>query len=257
MGGEFTAYLDDSGHPDDTDVVVVAGLLASGEQSSLLESDWKSVLARHRLGFFHMADFEAGHEDYKHLSVRERLALPCRLASLICSRAQLGYCFIVPMADYRRVNSEWALQECIGSPYGIAGDQIVKELSTWRKRNQDKCENLRVVFDDGSKHKGDLMECLGRDRLLSDASFRNKKEITALQAADFLAWECYHSFETKQVRESLGMLLRLPFEHGIFSHEDLLGACDQEHVMKRAELPSDAPVLFASALKRPRKRTIA
>jgi len=135
MAKDFTAYLDDSGHPSDREMVVVAGLLASQEQWLLLEAEWRAALHRVGLDYFHMADFEAGHGDYQHVSGSDRESLPTRLANIIRVRSRCSYCSMVPMDSYRQVNAEWALEECIGTPYALAGGNVVKELVKWGDRN--------------------------------------------------------------------------------------------------------------------------
>lgn len=257
MGQDFVAYLDDSGHPSSREMVVVAGLLASQRQWSLLEIEWKAALQHVGLCYLHLADFEAGHNDYRQLSQPDSERLPIKLAGIIRARVRHSYCFMVPMDDYRKVNQEWALEECIGTPYALAGGNVIKELTTWRDRHREDCNNLVITLDQGSLHKGDLMECMARDRVpLSGEAFADKRKIVSLQAADMLAWECYHSFETKTIRYSLGILLEIPFEHGVFTREDLEDACRDSYAMRRCDLPPDTPILFTSALKRPRKRTI-
>ena len=61
MSTELAAYFDDSGHPDDQDVVLVAGWVGNVEQRVVWEQGWKQVLRdfKIRSGFFHMTDFEA------------------------------------------------------------------------------------------------------------------------------------------------------------------------------------------------------
>ncbi|MFZ3368894.1 MAG: hypothetical protein WA239_17415 [Candidatus Sulfotelmatobacter sp.] len=79
MSTELAAYFDDSGHPDDQDVVLVAGWVGNVEQRVVWEQGWKQVLRdfKIRSGFFHMTDFEAApkcndpNDEYAHLRAQE------------------------------------------------------------------------------------------------------------------------------------------------------------------------------------------
>jgi hypothetical protein len=43
---EYSAYFDDSGHPDDQEAVIVAGFISSEEQWLLFEREWQEILDR-------------------------------------------------------------------------------------------------------------------------------------------------------------------------------------------------------------------
>lgn len=266
MGQDFTAYLDDSGHPTNCEFVIVAGLLASQEQWELLIKEWCATLAPFGLDYFHMSDFEAGHSDYSHITHSDKVAVPRRLANVIRTRVRHSYCYVVPMKDYRGVNSEWAVQECMGTPYALAGGNVLKEISKWHEHHKHQCDNLLVVLDRGSYHKGDLMGCMARDNLpITAESFGNKRKLVPLQAADAFAWEFFHGFKTKALvvadasgsnafRPSLDILLEIPREDGIFTCQDLEDECRERHVVKRADLEPGQRILFTSAPRSPRLR---
>jgi hypothetical protein len=53
----FTAYFDGSGSPDDTQVLAVAGFIASTEQWVEFERNWEEVLSRFDAPPLHMRHF--------------------------------------------------------------------------------------------------------------------------------------------------------------------------------------------------------
>jgi hypothetical protein len=55
---KYTAYFDDSGHPSDKPIVVVAGSVASEDQWLRLENDWKIVFNNYRVSTLHVTDLE-------------------------------------------------------------------------------------------------------------------------------------------------------------------------------------------------------
>jgi len=52
----FTVYFDESGSPDDTAALVVAGFLASVEQWIEFERNWKQALAAFAVSRLHMKE---------------------------------------------------------------------------------------------------------------------------------------------------------------------------------------------------------
>ena len=77
----FTVFLDDSGKPDDHDIIAMAGLVSTAEQWGELEREWSATLADAGIGVpFRMADFEArAKEPWKSLSSKKRIDLITKL----------------------------------------------------------------------------------------------------------------------------------------------------------------------------------
>jgi hypothetical protein len=60
----FKVYLDESGSPDDTTAVVVAGFLASLEQWIEFERNWKEAVASFGVTALHMRDFAHSNREF-------------------------------------------------------------------------------------------------------------------------------------------------------------------------------------------------
>ena len=242
MSTGFVAYFDDSGHPDDQDVVLVAGWVGRVEQWVLWEKGWRAVLSdfKIRSGVFHMTDFEAAprckdsNNEYAHLTASERRRLRSRLVNQIGTRCRHSFCTMAPMHDYKEVNELYYLEEWLGKPYSIAALGIVQKLKAWKDRfAPDDC--LEVVFEDGTKHRGDLKKVFNQFGY-DEPIFRDKKEVAPLQAADLLAWENFHQFKTGLVRAPFMELLEQTVGHahfGMFTTPRLIGACEATQVPKR------------------------
>ena len=169
---EFAAYFDDSGHPDQ-DLVVVAGFIAVKEQWLKLETEWRDTLDSAGLGrstVFHMTDFAAGAEKSPFCGWDERRKhrLLDKLVHIIAVRTRKHISETVFMRDYRLVNEKYALEECYGAPYAIAGRNITMRLKSWL-REQGSDVRMSVSFEDGTKHKGDFIDACKRDEF----SFRD------------------------------------------------------------------------------------
>jgi len=236
VSSEYAAYLDDSGHPDDQDVVLVAGWVGKVEQWLLWEHGWTKVLSDFDIksGVFHMTDFESAptsrdpSNEYRHLSQHEREIFHNRLINHIHTRAEYHFATMVPIRDYREVNDIYYFEEWLGKPYSFAAVGVVQKLQAWKNRYASN-DPLVTFFEDGTKHKGDLMQVF-KNFKFDDPIFRKKKDVVPLQAADMLAWECFHAFNTGDVRPQFNKLLdATPGRngHGIFSTDRLIQATQE------------------------------
>jgi hypothetical protein len=258
MGTEYTAYFDDSGHPDDQDAVIVAGWVSTLEQWRVFEVEWKDKLAKEGItsGLMHMTEFEADPigRDYAHLSETQRNSLRNWIVCCLKTRIRHGFFSIVPIADYRDANDIYALEECFGKPYAMAGRHVARQVKEWsQKFNKDK-NPIVLIFEDGTKHKGDLMDIFKKDGF-DDPIFRKKKDVISLQAADIFAWECFNAFKTGSIRTSLSELLKVPYTSGMLTFDKLIENCEEYKVEKR--VPGvQFDVRIAELRRKPRKRRI-
>jgi len=254
---ECTAYFDDSGHPDDQDAVIVAGWVATVDQWLLFEKSWQQVLEDFGIksGVFHMTDFEASANEYSDLSPQRKCSLLNRLIAHIRVRTRYSFVSIVPMADYKEINDAYCFEEVLGKPYAFAAVYAIQRLKQW-KNTFAADSPLVTVFEDGTKHKGDLMAVFKQFEF-DDPIFRKKKDVVALQAADMLGWECLRAFKTGDLRRSFDLLLEVPGrqEHGIFTTDNLAEACKNADVFPR-DPNKQVQVFYSSEPKRKRIRRI-
>jgi hypothetical protein len=68
----YSAYFDESGHPDDSAYVVVAGAIADVDQWVHFEREWKEALAPLNTSVFHAVDLEAGNPPFDNLNERQK-----------------------------------------------------------------------------------------------------------------------------------------------------------------------------------------
>lgn len=255
---EFASYFDDSGHPDDAEFVLVAGFV--GEKSKWLqfEPEWNKALPP--LTEFHGTDFL---RTTKHWGKKRRRKYLSRLVSVIESHAILSLSDTVEMAAYRRVNRISRLEETMGAPYAMAGRVVCGMIREWQASHGDNCKML-VYFDDGTKHKGDLMQVLDRDAFPWAPSFSKKKDVPALQAADLLAWMMLDCLKTSVVSRQLERLVELG---GVMRHRrhtehalrDSVRRLSSEHPnvpMPRYGKWASVPIRFHTLPKVTRRRTI-
>lgn len=252
---EFIGYFDDSGHPDQS-AVSVGGFVAEKARWLQFDEAWRGTLGYFGIAWFHMADFEAGRGPFRGWGTRRKDKLLNRLIEIVRSHAAADFSQIVPMDDYHAVNELYALEEYLGTPYAMAGRGLIRLLNNWQSRQSEHDHARSLNFDDGTKHKGDLIDIYQRDRIPLPG-FLDKKQTPALQAADLLAWETLHAFKIGRVRRSLDRLVSSVEQrhrfHGIFDKPALVAACKSLPVPLRT---SFSPIAFHSSPKKGRVRTI-
>jgi hypothetical protein len=223
----FSAYLDESGHVDDSEFLVVGGCIAHVDQWVHLESEWSNALLRSNplKPDFHYVN--CGDED-----------LRFRLAQILVRRVEKAVAIAIPIQKYKAANKRYALAECIGYPYPLAAWMCLAELNSWAALNYGVDHPVEYVFEDGAKHKGQLEWLAVRDQC-APPIFKRKKDCRTLQVGDFIAGEVYRSLRKSTV-------------FGNLAHTPILEKLDElEHVWGGIDLLVDDPDLAATVFQIP------
>lgn len=249
---DYALYMDDSGHPDNQPFVVAAGFVATEQHWLAFEPEWNGVLDQY--GFteaFHMTDFMS-----RERSTKRRSAIIDDLTAVIRRHTQASFTGAVDVTAYRKINEEYALEECLGTPFAIASRGMAKEMRGWKEQNLATGDHFLLFAESGTKHRGDMAEVFRRDRLPEPHNV--PKSMPAVQPADMLAWEMFNHLKTGKQYRRVQRLIGDGATYGaLFSEQDLKATCVAARVPLRSEMPPDAPpIVFHSALKRPRRRTI-
>ena len=254
---EYAVYLDDGGHPVDRPYVVAAGFLSRKQKWLDFEQPWKSCLRKHNLGdVFHMTDFEREHKKDPN-----KWDILNELIDLIEQHTEVHFFTAVEMRDYRKVASVYALEQCMGTPFGICSRTIAKNLNLWRLRLCKPDDRLLTFVEDGTLHRGDMEECFRRDGLAIPVPVA--KSTPAVQPADMLAWEGINALRTNYPRKTFKRLVKSgvwldkkhPL-HSIWRESNLTQGCIDAKVPKLSDIEPNTDIVFASAPKRKRRRTI-
>src|SRR5882762_4956327 len=178
-----TAYFDDSGSPDDTLAVVVAGFVASDEQWQHFERNWNDTLKQFGVPMFHMKEFahSVGAFSKFKRNREDREWLLRQLLSHIKLRVRHSCGHAVIMDDFRKVNSFYALESINITPYSLCGRTCLASVSDWARRWGIAEDQIRYVFEDGSRGKGTLEQRILRDKEITP-EFKKKHESIPLQA---------------------------------------------------------------------------
>src|ERR1700723_237460 len=162
----FTAYFDDSGSPDDTLAVVVAGFVASDGQWTEFERNWNDTLKQFGIPLFHMKEFAHStgkFSKFKH-DKKNREWFLRQLLSHINLRVRHSCGHAVLMDDFRKVNEVYAFEAINITPYSLCGRTCLASVGNWAKRSGVADDQIRYVFEDGSKGKGTLEHRIQRDK---------------------------------------------------------------------------------------------
>jgi hypothetical protein len=230
----FTAYFDDSGSPDDTMAVVVAGFVASDDQWRQFERNWNDTLSQFGISLFHMKEFAHSTGEFSRFkgNKADREWFLRQLLSHINLRVRHSCGHAVLMDDFRDVNSRYAFEAFDITPYSLCGRTCLASVANWAQRWGIPEDQIRYVFEDGSKGKGTLEQRILRDKSITPV-FKTKPPSVPLQAADLFAYEMLagnraifergvDSFDDLRypIRQ-LRPLLRQPLDWGTYDRKDL------------------------------------
>lgn len=227
----FTAYFDDSGSPDDGSALVVAGYVSSIDQWLRFEREWNEILADVSVKRFHMKDFAHSRGEFEHLKGKEskRRRLIEQLVGTIRVRVRKSFSCVVILKDFRDVDGKYQLREYLGNPYSFCGRHCAARVRLWAQHYDYPESQIRYVFEQGAKGKGELITVMQRDGF--PPPIFESKGLAPLQAADFVAWEHLKATKQAQVgdvrgfRRSLIELSRIPHDWGIYEKKQLVKLC--------------------------------
>jgi hypothetical protein len=244
----FSAYFDASGHPDQGDILTVAGYAATVDSWIRFDVEWKEILASEGVGSFHMTDFASSSGEFASWKGRDpdqverRRFFIERLTKCLQKHCARFFRVSLFLPDYDLINSEYMLAETIGLPYAVCCSQVTLALRGWA--NDLGClDTLLYFFEDGDKDKGDF-ESHHKSTYGKNPRFLDKQEAIAFQAADFNAWkmrialhECNKSTHTPEVGNdllrSISVLENVRKESGVLNRFSFRTFCERHGVPKR------------------------
>ena len=203
----FAAYFDESGHHT-SDVVTVAGVVASVEAWARFARRWQRELNRVGVTTFRMSQYENRVGEFADLDDRARQSLIANLVGILKDVLVVAVSQSIVIDDFRRIVMPslpginvhrdpyfWCLQVCL--------EDIAKYSPHW-KREQISCvfeENERGAIKD---YYVSLKRVKGWDPLFGSFVFAPKDgpgALLPLQAADMIAYESLKYFRNERLTE--------------------------------------------------------
>ena len=209
----FILHVDDAGTRPTHKVAVASALVVPASQVCRLESEWNTLKSKEGFSCFHASPCNAadkksefaGWSDAKINRVFSRVLQITRKYGVIaisCSTHKKIYDEVVKPEELRRYFGTYHYSWCLG--------MVIAFAERWRSRNA-RNQPFEFIFDYTERNDARieienqlaLCERVNREKgitgLYTKYSFREKKDIPALQCADEIAWVCnrfsLHQFE--------------------------------------------------------------
>ena len=193
----LSVYLDASGTHRESDVVTIAGCIATDHHWERFGREWTGVLAGAGLEppVFHATDFERpGKPDG--WSLEKKIRVRQRLISKVERRTRERFGLAVVVSAYHEAVRDGLAPNL--SPLAFAVMEVVKQVGTWAV-SLPSTHTIRYYFEDQSERRGDISN--GMDFIRSRPPLLERfrcaawgwvpKETPAAQAADMLAYEVW------------------------------------------------------------------
>jgi hypothetical protein len=200
---ELEIYFDDSGTDGGTPVAVAACYVSSKEQWDQFVKNWDRVRTDEGFDVFHMAEFvakpEAGHKPFCDWDNVKKDRVYAKLASIINSRAQMGFAIAVPKKAFDQFVFPEFKEQYAKDHYTWAVKSVLGLVANWRGKFGITIA-MQYVFDAGSLGQQQINEIWTQYEQIKSAEqkygivpngvmFQDDKFFKPLQAADILAWQ--------------------------------------------------------------------
>jgi hypothetical protein len=186
------AFFDESGTNDDDKNLCLAGYIFEGEAGAAFAEEWRSLLDRYGLPFFHMREFrQQGKGVFRNLSTEQREGSLAEAIEIIQRHAARGFAFSVEKRSFDEVvrNSPWSRE------YSFLANQTfygIEQMFEGREAGP-----VNYIFEHGAQGWGQAEAVFADAKRQPELSaqyrlgeFRRltKVEAVQLQAADLLVW---------------------------------------------------------------------
>jgi hypothetical protein len=213
----ISAYFDESAEENSQHgILTVSGYALDEAGSAGLIPEWKSMLGKYSLPYFHMAecnsDLKKKNNVFSHLSKTE--CDKCAREAITIARTYPlhGWAVILDQSEYRRILEAGGFN-C--DPYTFMVYTLAIHVEKWTRLNRP--EDISLFFEAGyrTEHRArDLLKTIKEDerfaRMVS-ATFVAKEKSEPTQAADLIAWHIRKGYENtakgKPVRKDTQALI--------------------------------------------------
>jgi hypothetical protein len=248
----FILYSDASGGKN-IGVTIVSGWLSEKLQWELFDIDWRLLLAKYDVPYFHMREFAHSVGPFESWKGNEgQRANFLRLAvETIANRVHQGFACAIDHAIYAEVDTQYRLSEATGNPYAHAARDCMAHANIWLRKSQRGIP-VDYVFEDGDEGKGLLLDAVARHNkivsgndLVSIPTFKASRDrgsvkgFTPLQAADFAAYELLKAHRMGEdeslwkYRKSIRALAAIPGWWGKYTKANLIQLCKAAGIPER------------------------
>jgi hypothetical protein len=208
------AYMDESGTHDQSQAVVVGGLVAKTHAWSRFIRTWGNCLTTSRASNYHASVLESRLGEYQGWSQARKVNLQKEMIAAVRKATSYGVACGLSLADYSAV-----VPEDLGTPYMLCVAGAVIKVVEWAQ-GLGYSQPIAFVFEAGGPQAGEVSKYFDDRRkrypLIGPLTFANKG-VLPLQAADFYTYEAWKYFENnivngeqRDIRKSLQAIIGLP-----------------------------------------------
>lgn len=192
----LTAYFDDSGTHDASAALVMAGWIGDEEQWAKFDKEWRALLDKEGLTWFHMTECEAADGEFDMWPRPRRDALIHDLRQVILNNNLHGLGVVIARNDWNRLVTG-KIRDILGDGNDVCFVHAIDLATRWVRVRTNHYE-MAFVFDIGveSNEKHLIIQTFDENYNdipeIQSITFARVKQFSPLQAADMLAWESYH-----------------------------------------------------------------
>lgn len=195
----LTSYYDDSGSDDSSPITAIGGPVMSREDFLSFDNKWSALLHRHRIPPpLHMTDFVRPHGKHIGLHKEMKLDLFAEAVGIINDHKLFSVSVGIPQLDFKLTLPKDARKQLL-SPYTLAFFcAVMTNQGVCKRSNRLELETISYLVDDGSSCKDQLKDAhtwimesekaKGQSRHTGSMAFDTDDRVSALQAADVIAW---------------------------------------------------------------------
>jgi len=203
------AYMDESGHSDDTDFVGMAGLVAPSVRWETFEREWGHTPKEAGISSFHMREFAHSVGEFRKWKENEpkRKELLAKLMAVVSRTNAVAIGAIVSRADFRTLKPDRQLKFL--DPYYACFQTCAWGAARLASFGPPD-EKVAMVFGDHSEFKGRaerlwraMKRYLDLGAKMESYTFSDARRVVPLQAADIVAYELRQHFDNRLNRPDL------------------------------------------------------
>lgn len=210
------AYFDESGIHDASEVIVIGGLIADVQVWESFFFEWRKVLLRYDVPWFHASECEAGEGSFFG-KLRD---------GALRTRALLDFAQVIGDHDVTCVSVQlyrkaWEiglvdkLKEHFKTPYNLEFQFLMQRVCAWSRKNRAG-DNIAMIFSEQPEYQdyGRLMsewylanKAATKCSEIYSLTFASPRQVEGLQAADLVAREAYlYALRPRQLRPAMGLI---------------------------------------------------
>lgn len=256
------AYFDESGTDAKSTVLCVAGYIFLEENVSPFEVEWKAMLEKYGLPFFHMVDCAHGRGAFRMLTPEQRIEAQKEAIELTKKYASKGIALSIDKAAFPKIGA--GIPRLWTTPYTFLCGQVLYGVRDWAQETGFYGE-IEYVFESGADGEVKAVEETTNALLTSIETrqiFRYGKHVRAkkteavqLQSADLLAWHWFthnrRNQEGKGKRADFKNLIGLAIDPHHYDAEAInywqaVWSATMKQVFQRRDIHSSILALFGA-----------